>query len=112
MIIKLCILAVSMAIGLQADCTRTLEKNVGWTIIDSKTIKGFRDKSKKSDSFEGCDYDRVIYFTDGTTVTCTSYGYQYAYMPTAIILGKALNYQGKNMTMYKMIVENDEYDIR
>jgi hypothetical protein len=33
-------------------------------------------------------------------------------LTTAIILGKALTYQGKNMTIYKMIVENDEYDIR
>ena len=106
-------IAVTLSVlNLNADCTRTMEKNIGWTIIDSKTIQGFRDKGKKSDSFEGCVSGRIIYFTDGTTVTCSSYGYQYAYMPTAIILGKALTYQGKNITMYKMIVENDEYDIR
>lgn len=96
-----------------ANCERILEKNVGWTIIDSKTIDGFKDKGKeKKNDYEGCDYDRVIYFTDGTSAICSSYGYQYAYLPTAIILGKSSKYQGKDITMYKMIVDGDEYDIR
>lgn len=95
------------------DCESILQNNIGWTILDSKTIEGWRDPRKpKKDGFEGCDYDRVIYFMDGTQVTCNCYGYQYSYMPTAIILGRSINFKGKSVTVYKMIVLGEEYDIR
>ena len=48
---------------------------------------------------------------DGTTVTCNSYGYQYAYMPKAIILGKSFLHKGKKIMMFKMIVDGNEYDV-
>ena len=95
-----------------ADCESVLESNIGWTIVDSKTIDGYRkENGKKEDSFEGCEHGRIIFFRDGTSVTCNSYGYQYAYAPTAIILGKFVTYKGKNLTMLKMIVESEEYDL-
>ncbi|MUK64020.1 hypothetical protein GNP81_19215 [Aliivibrio fischeri] len=91
----------------------TLEQLVGWTLIETKTIEGFyNDDGKYEDSFEGCDYDRVIQFVDSTQIECSSYGYQYAYRPTAFIFGKNTNYKGKSYTLYKMIVEDDVYDIR
>jgi len=95
-----------------AGCDSILERSVGWTILDSKTIDGYKDEGEvKEDSFEGCDYGRTIYFRDGTTVTCNSYGYQYAYAPTAIILGNTVKYKGKSFNLYKMIVECEEYDL-
>lgn len=95
-----------------ANCESSLERYIGWTIIDSKTIDGYRkENGAKEDSFEGCDYGRIIFFRDGTSVTCNSYSYQYAYAPTAILLGKLVNYKGKTFTMLKMIVEGDEYDL-
>ena len=112
-IILVVVLPLFLSVNTYADCESILENNVGWTIIDSKTIDGYiNEKGKKIDSFEGCDYDRVIIFRDGTTVTCNSYGYQYAYAPTAIILGKSITYKGKNFTLFKMIVEDEEYDIK
>ena len=46
-------------------------------MVASKTIEGYRDPAKeKKDEFEGCDFDRVVYFMDGTKVTCNSSGYQ------------------------------------
>lgn len=57
----------------QADCESVLENNVGWTIVDSKTVDGYKDKGEpKKDDFEGCDYDRIIYFRDGTSAICNS----------------------------------------
>jgi len=119
-VFKLFILIVSFLVVLiypkmmaMADCESILERNIGWTIIDSKTIEAWKDPGKKKeDGFEGCEHGRIIYFMDGTTVTCNCYGYQYAYMPTAIILGRSINYKGKSITVYKMIVEDDEYDIQ
>ncbi|OYY93200.1 MAG: hypothetical protein B7Y41_12815 [Hydrogenophilales bacterium 28-61-23] len=88
-----------------ADLTNQLGRLVGYTIIASKTISGYQDKNGKgADSFEGCDYDRVIIFDDDKILTCEAYGYQYSYRPTAIILS--------NGPSFKMIVGNDIYDMR
>jgi hypothetical protein len=96
-----------------SDCASILENHVGWTIIASKTIEGYKDRGKeKKDDFEGCDFDRIVYFMDGTTVTCNSYGYQYSFMPKAIILGKSVTYNEKKLNMIKMLVDGNEYDVR
>jgi hypothetical protein len=86
---------------------------IGWTIVDSKTIVGHVTKNgKKSDSFDGCDYGTVIVFDDDKVVTCNSYGYQYAYRPTAIIFGKSIQVSGKNHVLLKMMVNGQIYDVQ
>lgn len=106
-------LSLTLSATVLADCENVLENNIGWTILDSKTIEGWRDTGgEKEDGFEGCDYGRIIYFLDGTQATCNSYGYQYAYMPTAIILGNNIEYKGKAFTLIKMIVGCEEYDLQ
>ncbi|WP_155886520.1 hypothetical protein [Acidovorax sp. JHL-3] len=88
-----------------ADITSQLARFVGYTIIASKTVAGYQDgNGKKSDSFEGCEYDRVIIFDDNKILTCAGYGYQYSYRPTAIIIS--------NGSSFKMIIESDVYDMR
>lgn len=88
-----------------ADITNQLGGFVGYTIIASKTIAGYQDRNgKKSSSFEGCDFDRIIIFDDNKILTCVGYGYQYAYRPAAIILS--------NGSSFKMIVGDDVYDMR
>jgi hypothetical protein len=78
---------------------------IGYTIIASKTIAGYQDKNgKRGDSFEGCDFDRVIIFDDNKILTCATYGYEYSYRPTAIILS--------NGSSFKMIVGENVYDMR
>jgi len=95
-----------------AGCEMILEENIGWTILSSKTIAGYKDTGKnKKDDFEGCEDNRIIYFMDGTYVTCNSYGYQYAYMPKAIILGRGTKYKGKQQTLLRMVVGGDSYDV-
>jgi hypothetical protein len=99
------LLLLAIATSTFADITNELGRFVGYTIIASKTVVGYQDKNaKKSDSFEGCDYDRVIVFDDNKILTCTGYGYQYSYRPTAIILS--------NGSSFKMIVGNNVYDMR
>jgi len=90
-----------------------LEQLVGWTIVAAKQIEGHKAEGEpKSDDFEGCDFGTIIYFTDGTALECSSYGYQYAFMPKAIIFGKAMEYRGKNVTIFKMLVQGQVYDMR
>jgi hypothetical protein len=88
-----------------ADIADKLSRFVGYSIIHSGTITGYQDKrNKPNDSFEGCDYDRVIFIDDAFRVTCATYSYTYAYRPTVVILSR-----GGNL---KMIVGNDIFDIR
>jgi hypothetical protein len=85
---------------------------VGYTIIASKSIEGYRGPGReKDDSFEGCDDDRIIIFTDGTALRCAAYGHQYAYRPTAIIFGRRMEFHGRSLTLLKMLVEDAVYDM-
>jgi hypothetical protein len=90
-----------------------LSSYVGYTIAAAKTITGYKDKDgKHSDDFEGCDFDRVIVFDDGTQLVCSSYSYTYAYRPEAVILIKNTEFQGRKVASVVMIVDDDEYDMR
>ncbi len=105
-----CFLAPGTA---SADLAGKLERLVGYTILASKTIRGWHDDDEREDgAFKGCRHGRVIVFTDGTSLTCAEYGYMYAYRPTAIILGKRIEFGGRSFTDFKMIVEDEIYDMR
>ena len=110
---KIFITLILLSISAQADLADELDNLIGYTIVDSKTIKGWYDDDEKGNgAFKGCKYGRVIVFTDNKSLTCAEYGYQYAYRPTAIILTKEISYKGKSFYDYKMIVEDDVYDMR
>ncbi len=106
------IFAALVALPAHADLADELDDLVGYTITASKTIDRWYDDDEKDDSFNGCSHGRVIVFTDNTTLTCAEYGYQYAYRPTAIILAKEISYQGKLFYDFKMVVEDEIYDMR
>lgn len=96
--------------GLSATCQLSafnltrLDSYSGFTIIGVKTIAAYVDeKGKRKDSFEGCNFGWAIVFSDGTYAKCTGYGYQYAYMPDALLLTKA----GRLV----MIVEDEAYEM-
>jgi len=103
---------VFTSIPAYADLANELEDLVGYTIVASKTVERWYDEDEKDYSFNGCSHGRVIVFTDGTTLTCAGYGYQYAYRPTAVILAKEISYQGKSFYDLKMVVGDEVYDMR
>ncbi|HEX8010060.1 MAG TPA: hypothetical protein VF814_03875 [Casimicrobiaceae bacterium] len=77
----------------------------GYTVIGRKTIAGWYDNNGATgDGFEGCQFGRVIVFTDNRILTCRGYTYQYAYRPTAIILS--------NGASFKMVVGNTVYEMQ
>ena len=97
----------------RADLADELDDLIGYTILDSKTVASWYDDDEKEEgAFKGFKHGRVIVFTDNKTLTCAEYGYQYAYRPTAIILAKEVSYQGKSFYDFKMIVEDEVYDMR
>jgi hypothetical protein len=78
----------------------------GYTIVGTKVIDRWmsEDRREGKSQFDGCNYGRVIIFTDGTYLKCSGYGYQYAYRPTALLLS--------NGSGFKMIVDDNVYDMR
>ena len=102
---RICLLigALTPATAL-ADLADTLSRFLGYSNMASKTVAGYRDRDgKKGDSFEGCDWDRIIIFTDNTYVTCRTYSYSYSYRPTAVIIVRG--------SSLKLIVGSDAYDV-
>ncbi len=101
------IIGLLMSVGgpALADTADVLSDYIGYTIVAEKTIVGWVDerREKKGDSFEGCDYGRIIIFDDQTYLKCSDYGYQYSHRPDAIILVRS----GR----FVMIVEDDAYDM-
>jgi hypothetical protein len=74
----------------------------GWTIVSVTTVDG---------EFNGCDFDRVIRFTDGSAHRCSTYSYSYSYRPDAIIFGKTLSHQGVAYMSIKVLIEGDIFDM-
>lgn len=108
----LCLMSLAAPSTASADLARELERMIGYVIVATKTVEGWREDGKREDGFSGCSHGRVIVFTDGTALTCSTYNYSYAYRPTAIIFAKQLQFQGREMVDYKMVVEGEMYDMR
>jgi len=85
-----------------AECD--LGEVVGWTLIAEKTVEGYVENGKKDDSYEGCDYDRILIFSDQTAARCAEYEYSYAYRPTAYIFASG--------RLLKACIDDDMIDLQ
>ena len=103
-ILLFCIL-VSNSILTYAGCDVDISDYVGWEIIYSGTVTGYiDDDGKEEDSFEGCDFSRVLIIDYTKQVTCTGYSYSYSYRPDITVLS-----DGSSM---KACVNGNLYDVR
>jgi len=98
------IATAALLTGASARAECDLGEVVGWTLIAEKTVEGYVEDGKKEDSYEGCDYDRVLIFTDDTAVRCAEYHYSYAYRPEAYIFSDG--------TLLKACIDDDMIDLR
>lgn len=76
---------------------------VGWTILETTQVNG---------DFEGCDFDKQIRFSNGWTLTCSSYFYSYSYRPETVIFVKSFPYKGQNYWMIKALIGDEIYDMQ
>ena len=68
-------------------CEVDISDYVGYKIIYSGTVTGFiDDDGREQDSFEGCEYGRVLIVDYSNQVICQEYGYSYAYHPNITVL--------------------------
>ena len=87
-----------------ANCRIDISNYVGWTIIYAGKVTGYVDeKENVQDSFEGCEYDRILILDDSKQVICQTYSYSYAYRPDIVIM--------KNGFSVKACIGNKMYDI-
>ena len=104
------------ALQANAQLAETLEGLAGYSIVESKAIKGWYDADGVEETaFKGCKTGRTIVFADNQTLTCADYGYDYAYRPNAVILVKnpELSYDAQSLIAdYKMIVGDAVYQMR
>ena len=75
----------------------------GWTIAAVTQVRG---------DFEGCDFDRVIGFDSGWTLTCSEYSYSYSYRPDAVIFAKTMQFRGRSYWMIKALIDDEFYDMQ
>src|SRR5467141_5475559 len=80
-----------------------LDEIVGYTAITSSNVSG---------EFEGADFDKPVKLDNGMIFEFTEYSYSYSYRPEVIVFAETVTYQGRDVTLYKLLIEDDLYDAR
>lgn len=89
----------------KAGCEVDVSDYVGWQIVYSGTVTGYIDENgQEDDSFEGCEYGRVLIVDYSKSVTCAEYNYSYTYHPDIVILSNGIS--------LKACIDDEMYDIR
>jgi hypothetical protein len=62
---------------------------------------------------EGADFDKLIKLDNGMVFEFHSYSYFYAYHPDVVVFQKTVEYQGKTVTLYKLVIgdEDEVFDV-
>ena len=62
---------------------------IGYTIVSKHTVTGYiNDEGEEESSYNGCSHGRVLIIDYDKQVTCSDYGYSYAYHPEMVLLSK------------------------
>jgi hypothetical protein len=110
---RLILLSIIITSFLNADNLRYAFSNMkGWSVAGTVTIVETYDSLNGKDTmFHGCDTNTIVKFDNGLTGLCTSINLALELMPTAVIFRYDTTYQGKQITLYKMLVKDYVYDL-
>jgi hypothetical protein len=61
--------------------------------------------------FEGANFDKVVKLDNGMIFEFREYHYHYAYHPEAVVLARPVIYQGKSVTLHKLLIDDEVYDV-
>jgi hypothetical protein len=61
--------------------------------------------------FEGADFDKPVKLDNGMIFEFNEYNYTYSYRPEVAVFASTLNYQSKRLTVYKLWIEDEVYDV-
>lgn len=62
---------------------------------------------------EGADFDKLVKLDNGMVFEFHTYSYFYAYRPDVVVFEKTVQYQGKPLTLYKLVIgdEDEVFDV-
>jgi hypothetical protein len=95
------LLSVPLAKPIDADQFDELE---GYTVIACTHAAG---------ELEGADFDKLVKLDNGMVFEFQTYSYFYDFRPAVVVFGKTVQYQGKSLTLYKLLIgdEDEVFDV-
>jgi hypothetical protein len=75
---------------------------VGYVVLACSNVVG---------EFEGADFGKSVSLDNGMIFTFDEYNYSYAYRPDAVVLARNVNYQGRQLIVYKLVIEDETYEV-
>jgi len=75
---------------------------VGYVVLACSNVVG---------EFEGADFGKSVSLDNGMIFTFTEYKYNYSYHPDAVVLARGATYQGRQLTIYKLVIDDETYDV-
>jgi hypothetical protein len=93
--------AVPLTRAIDADQFDELE---GYTVMACTHATG---------ELEGADFDKLVKLDNGMIFEFQTYSYFYDYRPAVVVFAKTVQYQGKSLTLYKLLVgdEDEVFDV-
>lgn len=76
---------------------------VGFVVVACSNVVG---------TFEGADFGKSVSLVNGMIFTFEEYEYSYSYQPNAVVLAHSITYQGTQVTLYKLVIDDEIYDVR
>jgi hypothetical protein len=93
--------AVPLTRAIDADQFDELE---GYTVMACTHATG---------ELQGADFDKLVKLDNGMIFDFQTYSYFYDYRPAVVVFAKTVQYQGKSLTLYKLLVgdEDEVFDV-
>lgn len=61
-----------------------------------------------SGELEGADFDKIVKLDNGMIFEFHTYSYFYAYHPDVVVFAKSVQYGGKSVIVYKLLIEDED----
>ncbi len=72
---------------------------LGYTVLACTNASG---------ELEGADFDKIVKLDNGMIFEFHTYSYFYAYHPDVVVFAKSVQYGGKSVIVYKLLIEDED----
>jgi len=72
---------------------------LGYTVVVCTNASG---------TLEGADHGKVVKLDNGMIFEFQTYSYFYAYHPDVVVFAKSVQYGGKSIILYKLLIEDED----
>ena len=101
LLVLIILLSVPLSRAIDADQFDELD---GYTVVACTHATG---------ELEGADFDKLIKLDNRMIFEFQTYSYFYEYRPAVVVFARTMQYQGKTMTLYKLLIggEDEVFDV-